>query len=164
MSVQRADQEPWLSNAPLSSAGHVLTSGGSGIRHERATIASSQSMTTITQKRVYDNILEAIGDTPMVRINRITEGITKATVLAKIETFNPGNSIKDRMAIRMIEDAEQKGLLKPGGTNVRQYRHGARDSRRRQGVSVRVHHDGQAIEGEGRRAEGVWRRGDCLPD
>jgi len=75
-------------------------------------------MTTITHKKVYDNILEAIGDTPMVRINRITEGVTNATVLAKIETFNPGNSIKDRMAIRMIEDAEKKGLLKPGGTII----------------------------------------------
>src|ERR671924_2331916 len=63
-------------------------------------------------------ILDAIGDTPMVRINRITSGVVKGTVLAKIETFNPGNSIKDRMAVRMIEDAERKGLLKPGGTNI----------------------------------------------
>ncbi len=53
----------------------------------------------------------------MVRINRITAGIP-ATVLAKIETFNPGNSIKDRMAIRMIEDAEKAGTLKPGGTII----------------------------------------------
>jgi cystathionine beta-synthase len=75
-------------------------------------------MTTITHKKVYDNILEAIGDTPMVRINRITEGMTDATVLAKIETFNPGNSLKDRIAIRMIEDDEKKGLLKPGGTII----------------------------------------------
>ena len=56
-------------------------------------------------------ILDAIGDTPMVRINRITRGVIDATVLAKIETFNPGNSIKDRMAVRMIEDAERAGLL-----------------------------------------------------
>ena len=75
-------------------------------------------MSTTTEKKVYDNILEAIGDTPMVRINRITKGVIKATVLAKIETFNPGNSIKDRMAVRMIEDAERKGLLKPGGTII----------------------------------------------
>ena len=53
----------------------------------------------------------------MVRINSIARGIP-ATVLAKIETFNPGNSIKDRMAVRMIEDAEKKGLLKPGGTII----------------------------------------------
>lgn len=54
----------------------------------------------------------------MVRINRITKGVIKATVLAKIETFNPGNSIKDRMAIKMIEDAEKDGRLKPGGTII----------------------------------------------
>src|SRR3982750_4562865 len=54
----------------------------------------------------------------MVRINRITDGVVKGTVLAKVETFNPGNSIKDRMAVKMIEDAEKAGLLKPGGTIV----------------------------------------------
>ena len=75
-------------------------------------------MSTTTDKKVFDNILEAIGDTPMVRINRITKGVVKATVLAKLETFNPGNSIKDRMAVRMIEDAERKGLLKAGGTII----------------------------------------------
>src|SRR5215510_8933285 len=75
-------------------------------------------MSTITDKKICDNILEAIGDTPMVRINRITKGVVKGTVLAKIETFNPGNSIKDRMAVRMIEDAEREGKLKPGGTII----------------------------------------------
>jgi cystathionine beta-synthase len=76
-------------------------------------------MSTITaKKKVFNNVLEAIGDTPMIRINRITKGLVKATVLAKIETVNPGNSIKDRMAVRMIEDAERQGLLKPGGTIV----------------------------------------------
>jgi cystathionine beta-synthase len=69
-------------------------------------------------KKICDNILDAIGHTPLVRINRITEGLVKATVLAKIETFNPGNSIKDRMAVKMIEDAEKAGLLVPGGTIV----------------------------------------------
>jgi cystathionine beta-synthase len=65
----------------------------------------------------YNNILETIGNTPMVKLNRITKDIP-ATVLAKIETTNPGNSIKDRMAIKMIEDAEKSGLLKPGGTII----------------------------------------------
>ena len=74
-------------------------------------------MATITDKKVFNNVLEAIGDTPMIRINRITKGI-KASVFAKIETVNPGNSIKDRMAVRMIEDAERAGLLKPGGTII----------------------------------------------
>src|SRR6266446_4592667 len=54
----------------------------------------------------------------MVRINKITKGVVKATVLAKLETFNPGNSIKDRMAVKMIEDAERAGALKPGGTII----------------------------------------------
>src|SRR5438445_11367703 len=54
----------------------------------------------------------------MVRVNRITKGVVKGTVLVKIETFNPGNSIKDRMAVQMIEDAERAGLLKPGGTII----------------------------------------------
>jgi cystathionine beta-synthase len=53
-----------------------------------------------------------------VRVNALTRGVTEATVLAKIETFNPGNSIKDRIAVRMIEDAERAGLLKPGGTII----------------------------------------------
>lgn len=65
----------------------------------------------------YNNILETIGNTPLVKLNNLTKGI-EATVLAKIETTNPGNSIKDRMAIKMIEDAEQAGLLKPGGTII----------------------------------------------
>jgi len=67
--------------------------------------------------RVFNNILEAIGHTPLVRINRITRDV-KGTVYAKIETTNPGNSIKDRMAVKMIEDAERSGLLKPGGTII----------------------------------------------
>jgi cystathionine beta-synthase len=69
-------------------------------------------------KPICDTILEAIGHTPMVRINSITRGVIPATVLAKIETFNPGNSIKDRMALKMIEDAEKTGKLKPGGTII----------------------------------------------
>jgi cystathionine beta-synthase len=68
--------------------------------------------------KICDTILAAIGNTPMVRINAITRGVTEATVLAKVETFNPGNSIKDRIALRMIEDAERAGQLKPGGTIV----------------------------------------------
>jgi cystathionine beta-synthase len=67
---------------------------------------------------ISSNILETIGNTPLVRINAITQGVTDATVLAKLETFNPGNSLKDRMAVRMIEDAERQGLLTPGGTII----------------------------------------------
>src|SRR5215217_3337626 len=65
----------------------------------------------------YNNILETIGNTPLVKLNNITKDIP-ATVLAKIETTSPGNSIKDRMAVKMIEDAERSGKLKPGGTII----------------------------------------------
>ncbi|MFN5922112.1 MAG: pyridoxal-phosphate dependent enzyme, partial [Bacteroidota bacterium] len=65
----------------------------------------------------YKNILETIGHTPTVQINKLTKDLP-CTVLAKIETFNPGNSIKDRMALKMIEDAEKDGRLKPGYTII----------------------------------------------
>ncbi|MBX6751774.1 MAG: cystathionine beta-synthase [Micromonosporaceae bacterium] len=67
--------------------------------------------------RYVDNVVELIGNTPLVRLHRVTEGIA-ATVLAKVEYFNPGGSVKDRIALRMIEDAERAGLLRPGGTIV----------------------------------------------
>jgi cystathionine beta-synthase len=67
--------------------------------------------------RYYDNVVDAIGDTPLVRLRSVTDGIA-ATVLAKVEYFNPGGSVKDRIALRMVEDAEQSGLLKEGGTIV----------------------------------------------
>ena len=67
--------------------------------------------------KVYNNILETIGNTPLVRLNKVVAGVN-ATVLAKVETTNPGNSVKDRMALKMIEDAEKAGLLKPGGTLI----------------------------------------------
>lgn len=66
---------------------------------------------------IYNSIVETIGNTPMVRLNRVTKGI-QGTILAKVEYFNPGNSTKDRMAIKMVEDAEKAGLLKPGGTLI----------------------------------------------
>lgn len=65
----------------------------------------------------YQNVLETIGNTPLVQLNKITKDLP-CTVLAKIETSNPGNSIKDRMALKMIEDAEAAGLLKPGYTII----------------------------------------------
>jgi cystathionine beta-synthase len=67
--------------------------------------------------KVYGNILETIGNTPLVRLNKLTSGIS-ATVLAKVETTNPGNSVKDRMALKMIEDAEKAGIIKPGATII----------------------------------------------
>ena len=64
-----------------------------------------------------DNILGTIGDTPIVRLNKITAEVN-GLVFAKLESFNPGNSVKDRMALKMVEDAEKDGRLKPGGTIV----------------------------------------------
>jgi len=64
-----------------------------------------------------NHITEAIGNTPLVKLNNVTKDI-KATILAKVEYLNPGNSVKDRMAIKMIEDAEKAGILKPGGTII----------------------------------------------
>jgi len=64
-----------------------------------------------------NNILETIGSTPLIKLNKITADFP-CMVLAKVETFNPGHSIKDRMAVKMIDDAEKNGLLKPGGTII----------------------------------------------
>ena len=66
---------------------------------------------------IKNNILETIGDTPIIRLNKITREFP-CTVVAKVDYFNPGNSIKDRMAIKMIEVAEKEGKLKPGGTII----------------------------------------------
>ena len=65
----------------------------------------------------FNDVLESIGNTPLIRINKICKEV-KATVLAKVETTNPGNSVKDRMAVKMIEVAEKEGLIKPGGTVI----------------------------------------------
>ncbi len=66
---------------------------------------------------IADNVLATIGNTPLIKLNNVTRGIA-ATVLAKVEFFNPGGSVKDRIGIAIIEDAEKQGLLKPGGTIV----------------------------------------------
>jgi len=65
----------------------------------------------------HDSVLDTIGDTPLVRINEIAEDLP-CTVLGKVEFFNPGGSVKDRIGISMIEDAEEKGLIEPGGTII----------------------------------------------
>ena len=64
-----------------------------------------------------NNILETIGNTPLIKLNKITKDLP-CTVLAKVDYFNPGNSIKDRMALKMVEVAEKEGKLKPGGTII----------------------------------------------
>ena len=66
---------------------------------------------------IYDSIIDTIGNTPLVRLHRVTEGLD-LTVAAKVEFLNPGQSVKDRIAVKMINDAENKGLIKPGGTII----------------------------------------------
>ncbi len=66
---------------------------------------------------IHNSIIDAIGNTPLVRLNSVTDGL-KLTVAAKVEYLNPGQSIKDRIALKMIDDAEEKGLIKPGGTII----------------------------------------------
>ncbi|MEL6306755.1 MAG: cystathionine beta-synthase [Chloroflexota bacterium] len=67
--------------------------------------------------RIYKNILETMGNTPLVELNSIGRGV-RCKILVKVEYFNPGSSVKDRIGIRIIEDAEDRGLLQPGGTIV----------------------------------------------
>src|SRR5919107_930464 len=73
--------------------------------------------TTTVETEILNNVMEAIGNTPLIRINKLARGI-RANVLAKVEFFNPGGSVKDRIGPAMIEDSERRGLLKPGGTIV----------------------------------------------
>src|SRR5687768_9459793 len=68
-------------------------------------------------RRVYENILQAVGDTPIVRLNKVAEGLA-ANLYAKLEMMNPAGSMKDRIALQIIDDAEKSGELKPGGTIV----------------------------------------------
>src|SRR2546425_3719500 len=70
-----------------------------------------------TPDEVYDTVLEVIGRTPLVRLHKVTRGI-RADLVAKLEYLNPGGSVKDRIGPTMIEDAERRGLLRPGGTIV----------------------------------------------
>ena len=66
---------------------------------------------------IYDSVLDLIGNTPMVKLNRITTGLA-AEVVVKVEYLNPGGSVKDRIAVKMVDAAEAEGLIKPGGTIV----------------------------------------------
>ena len=68
-------------------------------------------------KLIFDNVLELVGNTPLVKLNTIL-GSSSGTFIAKLECFNPGHSSKDRIALHIIEDAEKKGILKPGDTII----------------------------------------------
>ena len=70
--------------------------------------------------KVVNSSTELIGETPLLKVSRYTEkaGVTDAVIFAKLEYFNPAGSVKDRIALAMVEDAEQKGVLKPGATII----------------------------------------------
>ena len=115
----------------------------------------------------YDNVVELIGNTPLVRLRNVTEGI-EATVLAKVEYLNPGGSVKDRIALRMVEDAEKAGLLQPGGTIVE-----PTSGNTGVGLALVAQLKGykcvfvcpdKVSRGQAERAAGVRRRGGGLPD
>src|SRR5437764_5289831 len=72
---------------------------------------------TLQEKNMQDSILQSIGKTPLVRLRRVTEGL-KASVYAKMESLNPGGSVKDRVALAMVVEAERRGWLRPGGTII----------------------------------------------
>ena len=86
---------------------------------------------------IANNILETIGNTPHIKMQRL---FGDANVWIKSERSNPGGSIKDRIGLAMIEDAEKSGALKPGGTDIRQYRRRTGDGRRGQGLYAHSRH------------------------
>ena len=97
---------------------------------------------------VHSTILSAIGHTPLVRLNKLV-GPNDATVYAKCEFMNPGGSIKDRMALHILEKAEREGQLKPRrhhrGEHLRQHRHGRRAGGGGEGLPLHLHHAGQDV-------------------
>ena len=74
-------------------------------------------LTDIKKIRFHENILGTLGKTPIVRLNKVTRGV-RGHIFVKVESFNPGGSVKDRIGIEIIEDAEREGRLRPGGTIV----------------------------------------------
>lgn len=78
---------------------------------------STTTADSMGEQQIHDNIISTIGDTPLVRLNRVASG-ARCQIVAKVEYFNPGGSVKDRIGITIIEDAERSGRLKPGGTIV----------------------------------------------
>ena len=108
-----------------------------------------------------ENILETIGKTPLVKLNRITASLP-CLVLAKYETFNPGNSVKDRMALQMIEDAEADGRLKPGGTIIEGTSGNTGMGRDCQRLQMYFCHERQTIQRKNGYSKSGWCRGGGL--
>src|SRR3989441_11980681 len=100
---------------PPASHGGGSVSAPSRIRRTMPSTGRGRAGTPATPDEVYDTVLEVIGRTPLVRLHKVTRGI-RADLVAKLEYLNPGGSVKDRIGPTMIEDAERRGLLRPGGT------------------------------------------------
>src|SRR4051812_21830203 len=86
-------------------------------RREQTNPVWPAGRTTLACVQIYDNLIDLVGNTPLLRLGRVTDGV-RTPVVAKIEYFNPGGSVKDRIALRMVEAAERSGALQPGGTIV----------------------------------------------
>ena len=117
--------------------------------------------------RYANTVVDLVGNTPLVRLNSVTEGL-KPLVLAKVEYFNPGGSVKDRIAVRMIDAAEASGALQPGGTIVEPTSGntgvGIGPGRPAARLQVRVRAAGQGQRGQAQRPARVRGRGRGLPD
>jgi cystathionine beta-synthase len=120
--------------------------------------------TSATAAEIKDSILDAIGDTPMVELSRLGADV-RPRLIAKVEMLNPGGSIKDRIAIGLIEAAEREGRLKPGGTII-EPTSGNRPGDRRpaQGLPGNRRDARQDESREDRPAAGIRRRGRRCPD
>ncbi|HEV8354128.1 MAG TPA: cystathionine beta-synthase, partial [bacterium] len=108
-----------VSIIPAMAGGHDEPTGlgprASGLA--KATPVEVEARSPKPEARIYDSILDVVGNTPIVRLHRVARGI-RADVVAKLEFLNPGGSVKDRIGITMIEEAERAGILRPGGTIV----------------------------------------------
>src|SRR2546422_11706855 len=102
---------------PPASHGAGSASAPSRMHRTRPLTSPGRAGTPATPDEVYDTVLEVIGRTPLVRLHKVTRGI-RADLVAKLEYLNPGGSVKDRIGPTMIEDAERRGLLRPGGPIV----------------------------------------------
>ena len=122
---------------------------------------------TVALVQYVTSLIDLVGNTPLVQLSRVTEG-AKPLVLAKLEYINPGGSVKDRIAVKMVEAAEREGLLKPGRHHRRadQREHRGRLGHRGPvpGLLVRLRLSGQGERGQAQRAGRVRRPGGGLPN
>ena len=143
-------------------------SGEKGRQHRcRGTMGASLHVKGPSTVQVLDTFLDAMGDTPLVRLRAVTRGL-RPTVLAKLEMLNPGGSVKDRIGIRMIEAAEREGKLRPGGTIVEPTSgntgHGLAIAAAIKGYRLHLRDAGQDEPGEDRAPARLRGRGRDLPD